>query len=673
MNSLLYVVAPALLVLGGILLFVGFRQDKTGGRERSRASLVMRVIVLFLVMLSLLRYVWWRVNYSLPDFAWTFEGLWSHVYFAGEMLGLAAACLMYVWLMRRRQRHEQADRGEELLRSRPLPSVALFIATYNEPAEVLEKTLIGATSQQYENCRVYVLDDGCRPWLRALCEQHAVGYIERESSEGAKAGNLNHGLAVIRARGEDPDFIAVLDADFVAMPNFLRRTVAVAVTDPEIAIVQTPQHFYNPDPLQLNLSLTGNAPDEQRFFFDDLMPAHDAWGTAFCCGTSWIGRTRALDAIGGHPTESLTEDMLISFKLREQGHKTAYLNERLSVGLAPESLGEYASQRHRWCLGFMQIFRKYYNPFSFKHNLGILDRISITQSLFYWGISFFLRYLLLLCPAVFWFTGATVFDANIADLLAVLLPWLLLHIVVLAWVTEGRLQPIMNELTQILIMPVAIHASFLGLFTNKKYKFNVTQKGVYGTKTIIQWSLLRPILLLFAISVVVLVLAANPFYRAYLEGDVRLINMSWLIVNTIILAVAAIACVEIPRRRREERFDQAQRAILRIEGLGIPCTLRDLSLSGARLTLSEPILSALFRAGVPVTLELDGHTNLAAQVVRSRAREDSLDLGIRFAMQDRTTRQELVRRTFATGRTATQRFRVNSFVVISKILRGAFR
>ena len=87
------------------------------------------------------------------------------------------------------------------------------------------------------------------------------------------------------------------------------------------------------------------------------MPSKDAWGTAFCCGTSSVIRLQALREAGGFPTTSITEDYLLTLRLKQFGFRTVYLNERLSLGLAPEGLDEYITQRSRWCLGFIQILR----------------------------------------------------------------------------------------------------------------------------------------------------------------------------------------------------------------------------------------------------------------------------------------------------------------------------
>ncbi len=74
----------------------------------------------------------------------------------------------------------------------------------------------------------------------------------------------------------------------------------------------TIQHFFNPDPIQNNLAISEVFPDEQQFFFDIIMPSKDAWDLAFCCGTSSVIRFSALREIGGFPTDSVTEDFLLT-------------------------------------------------------------------------------------------------------------------------------------------------------------------------------------------------------------------------------------------------------------------------------------------------------------------------------------------------------------------------
>src|SRR5438552_1195578 len=85
-----------------------------------------------------------------------------------------------------------------------------------------------ARSLDYPNFRIWVLDDGRRPWLLDLCASKGVGYLTRENNAHAKAGNINHALTKTNA-----EFFAIFDADFIPQRNFLIRTMGFFV-DPRI-------------------------------------------------------------------------------------------------------------------------------------------------------------------------------------------------------------------------------------------------------------------------------------------------------------------------------------------------------------------------------------------------------------------------------------------------------
>src|SRR5262249_27081427 len=163
-------------------------------------------------------------------------------------------------------------------------------------------------------------------------ESKGVGYLTRPDNAHAKAGNINHALTKTNA-----EFIAIFDADFIPQRNFLTRTIGF-FSDPKIGIVQVPHAFYNHDPMQTNLAMRKTLADDQRFFFEAIMPSRDGWDAAFCCGSNSVTRRSALRAIGGQlSTQSITEDMLLSLMLMRKGFVTRYLSERLAFGLAPES------------------------------------------------------------------------------------------------------------------------------------------------------------------------------------------------------------------------------------------------------------------------------------------------------------------------------------------------
>jgi len=313
-----------------------------------------RALVFIVVWLVVARYFYWRFfSTVLPADGDWYEIGWVYFCFAVESLALFDAFILYLAFLRTSDRRAEADTHEVRLRTvapGELPSVDVYIPTFNEPMEVLEKTITGVLCLDYPNFNAWVLDDGRRPWVKAFCEAKGVGYLTRPNNAHAKAGNINHALTKTSA-----DFVAIFDADFIPQRNFLMRTIGF-FADPSIGVVQVPHAFYNYDPTQSSLALQTTLPDDQRFFFEAVMPSRDGWDAAFCCGSNSVTRRAALRSVGDVlPTESITEDMLFSITLLRKGYITRYLCERLAVGLAPEGLKAFFVQRRRWARGAMQI------------------------------------------------------------------------------------------------------------------------------------------------------------------------------------------------------------------------------------------------------------------------------------------------------------------------------
>ena len=223
-----------------------------------------------------------------------------------------------------------------------------------------------------------------------------MGYITRPDNAHAKAGNINHALTKTNA-----EYFALFDADFIVQRNFLMRTMGF-FADPAIGIVQIPHTFYNHDPMQTNLALRKTLPDDQRFFFEAIMPSRDGWDAAFCCGSNSVTRRAAMRSIGDAlPTQSITEDMLLSLMLLRNGYITRYLCEPLAFGLAPEGIQAFFIQRSRWARGAMQILYLAAGPLgkglTFMQRLLFLPTHWLTQSL-----TFFLASVV---PLVFLWTG----------------------------------------------------------------------------------------------------------------------------------------------------------------------------------------------------------------------------------------------------------------------------
>jgi cellulose synthase (UDP-forming) len=252
--------------------------------------------------------------------------------------------------------------------------------------------------------------------------------------------------------------------------------------------------------------------------------------------------------------------MLLSFKLKELGWKTAYLNERLSMGLAPEGVSEYITQRGRWCLGFMQIARSKWGVLG-SANLSAIDRISLFDSFLYWGTSFPFRILCLIAPVIYGFTGLAVIKADAQGVLDHYAPSFCTAVIVLAWITRGRVLPIITDAAQLLVTVDAIKAATVGLFKPKGHKFKVTAKGGERDRLKVQWALILRFLLPLLLATLGAVAYGTFYVFSPVYGNQNApIWLFWSYCNAIVIAVTIFTCIELPRPKSEGfRVDETAR------------------------------------------------------------------------------------------------------------------
>src|SRR4029079_5441858 len=130
-----------------------------------------------------------------------------------------------------------------------------------------------------------------------------VAYLARADHAHAKAGNINHALAHTTA-----EHVAIFDSDHVPTRTFLEMTLGWFRRDPRLGLVQTPHHFYSPDPFERNLGHFRRIPNESELFHRLIQDGNDLWNASFFCGSCAVMRRAALDAIGGIAVETVTED-----------------------------------------------------------------------------------------------------------------------------------------------------------------------------------------------------------------------------------------------------------------------------------------------------------------------------------------------------------------------------
>lgn len=591
MGSVLAAVPGIALLAGAILLLPLFKPTNL---------LVRRGLILVVLALSL-RYFWWRIGETLPSSEQPADFAFGLLFLLLELMLAFSTyiCLLTFW--RHRDNTGIAEQNERKSHhSVDLPAVDVFIPTYNEAWEVLERSILGAKALDYPNFKVWVLDDTRRDWLRDKCEALGVRYLRRDDNKGAKAGNLNNALRVSKAETNAP-YIMVLDADFVPKKKFLRRIVGF-FDDPRIALVQTPQFFFNPNMLQHNFMLSESWVDEQRFFFDTLQPAKDAWDVSYCCGTSFVARRAAIEAIGGYPTETITEDILLSFKLIDAGYVTRYLNEKLSNGLAPETIAEYIKQRSRWGIGAIQSLFVKVGPFG-RNNLTLMHRFLFLETANYWlSLPTFCLFGLI-APLLYWYGGVSILHAEAAEYAYHFMPAFFSSTALFVWVSSGRIVPILTDLTEFVCASRVAPSVWSALLFRKVQTFRVTSKGLQTDRVQINWTVMLEAGALFVLTA----FAVIGFRASLVEGrlpdggDPTLYTF-WSCWNLLILALVMLLAVERPRQRREERFDVNEPCSLHWKGQTHPVRLLDMSVSGARIDLPPALAIQLRDAEVTIDI-----------------------------------------------------------------------
>jgi cellulose synthase (UDP-forming) len=223
-------------------------------------------------------YLTWRCVASINLRFWWF----AIPLVAAETYSCIDTCLfaLTVWKLRERGAAPRAPEGL---------TVDVFVTRYNEPVELLRRTARAARAISYPH-RTYVLDDGDSAEVESMAVAEGVDYITRGDEwngrpRHAKAGNLSN--ALMRTEGE---FILVLDADQVSMPEILDRTLGY-FGDPKVALVQTPQFFSNVprgDPFGSQAPL----------FYGPIQQGKDGWNAAFFCGSNAVLRRDALMQVG---------------------------------------------------------------------------------------------------------------------------------------------------------------------------------------------------------------------------------------------------------------------------------------------------------------------------------------------------------------------------------------
>ena len=632
---LLALVVSVPLDLTGQLLFsagsfgAALLLSRTPGRLTTLAMIVLSIS-------ASSRYMYWRVTDTVGFTNWV-DACFGFGLLLAELYAFLVLLIGYfqtAWPLQRRPVPMPQDVDT-------WPSVDVFIPTYNEPLEVVKQTVFSAMQMDWPEDRlhVYVLDDGRREEFRDFCEELGVGYLTRDNNAHAKAGNINAALAVTGS-----DYVAIFDCDHIPTRSFLQICMGWFIRDPKLAMLQTPHHFFSPDPFEKNLDTFHAMPNEGELFYGIVQDGNDLWNAAFFCGSCAVIKRAPLLEIGGVAVETVTEDAHTALKLSRHGYNTAYLALPQAAGLATESLSAHVGQRIRWARGMAQICRVD-NPL-FGPGLKLGQRLCYFNAMlhFFYGLP---RLVFLTAPLAYLLFSAHVFQATAAMITAYALPHMM-H----ASITNSRIQgrfrySFWNEVYESVLAWYIMRPVLVAFVNPKLGKFNVTAKGGVIEQSYFDWSIARPYLILLLLNLLGFVVGIWRMVAVGPSSEVfttLVINMVWTAYNIILTSASLAVASETRQVRSTPRVTAALPAALRFaDGKTLVCETDDFSQSGVGLRVPNELQ---LETGSEVHVSLfrtDEEGTFPAQVTFSGGGR----LGLRFEGLSLRQQADIARLTFA--------------------------
>ncbi len=573
------VVAAVLIAVGRLVL------QMEEHKPRKKTSEYLHLFLILLSIIATLRYLHYRVNYTLNFDDWI-NGIFCFLLLAAELYAIGTLVLAYFQTLKIKDR-KPVDLS--LYPQEQWPKVDIYIPTYNEDVEIVRKTTLCALAIDYpaDKKRVYVLDDGRaekykarREQLRQMCEELGATMLTRDNNDHAKAGNINTAF-----KRTDGDLVLILDCDHMPVKEFLMHTVGFFF-NPNVAFVQTPHWFYNPDPFERNLLTQGKIPVGNELFYKVLQKGNDFWNAAFFCGSAAVIRKEYALQIGGIATETVTEDCHTAFRLHSLGYESVYYDKIMVAGLAPEKFSAYVGQQVRWARGMAQILRIENPLINPKLNLTIAQRLCYfsATSHFFYG---FPRLMYAIAPPLFLLFGINSVKGLGLETLFYALPHIILSMQTNHIPYKHVRFSFWNEIFEFAMSFQAGIVTLLALVNPKLGSFNVTDKGLSVTKRSFDFDSVRYLVIVSAIASASLL--SVPFWLLLSPEDTQavLINALWCIFNLFLLLAACLVAFEQPQLRRAHRLPRKLTAVIHSGGSSWTGQTVDVSESGAQIILDE--------------------------------------------------------------------------------------
>ncbi|UHS64029.1 UDP-forming cellulose synthase catalytic subunit [Agrobacterium vaccinii] len=593
-----------------------------------------------------LRYVYWRTTSTLPPINQPENFIPGFLLYLAEMYSvlMLALSLVIVSMPLPSRKTRPGSPGY-------VPTVDIFVPTYNEDAILLANTLAAAKNIDYpaDKFTVWLLDDGGtvqkrngpsvpdsqaaarrHEELKTLCDDLGVNYLTRERNVHAKAGNLNNGLE--HSTGE---LVVVFDADHAPARDFLLETVGYFEEDERLFLVQTPHFFLNPDPIERNLRTFETMPSENEMFYGIIQRGLDKWNGAFFCGSAAVLRREALKETEGFSGVSITEDCETALALHSRGWNSLYVDKPLIAGLQPATFTSFIGQRSRWAQGMMQIliFRQ---PL-FRRGLSFTQRLCYMSSTLFWLFPF-PRTIFLFAPLFYLFFDLQIFVASGGEFLAYTAAYMLVNLMMQNFLYGSFRWPWISELYEYVQTVHLLPAVVSVIFNPSKPTFKVTAKDESISEARLS-EISRPFFVIFAVLIIAMIFAVYRIYAEPYKADVTLVVGGWNLLNIIFAGCALGVVSERGEKSASRRVTVKRRCELQIgdSDLWLPATVENVSVNGMLIHIFEQGLSPV-EQGTTATIRVKPHSEgvpetMPINIVRSVRQDGFTSVGSTFSPQ----------------------------------------
>jgi cellulose synthase (UDP-forming) len=387
--------------------------------------------------------------------------------------------------------------------------------------------------------------------------------------------------------------------------------------------------------------------NEQSLFYDVICRGKDRHNATFWCGSSAVLRRRAIESVGGVATDTVVEDTHTAMKMHQAGWSSVYHHEVLAVGLAPEEVRAFLTQRGRWARGCYQMLRK--------DNPLIARGLTLKQRLHYFSsVSHYLegpqRIIASAVPALTLLTGIVPLAASPWLYLTVFLPQVVL--VPIATATMGRGRYRFLEGDRFALVRMGAYTAAAAALRKRTVKFEVTPKGS-GSRGASPLTAVWPQLALAALTI--LGIGYQTLAQlAGLPGRLSLfaygVTLFWSLTGAGLIGMTVLWAIRVRHRRDIHRF---------------PVTLDATYSTLAGMTeLKRAVVFDLNPAGVGIRtreqlplgqrLQLTLHLGHAPTVIngtiasaRPRSRDGDYGAGIRFDKLEQPVQDDITQWCFA--------------------------